>query len=44
MHPDYQEEWEDFPDDWYDGADDLELRSRRFYLEKCFELELEDKG
>lgn len=38
MHADYQESWEDFPDDGYDGADEIQLRGRRLFLQKCFDL------
>ena len=38
MHPDYQESWEEFPDDWYDGADEITLRARRQFLEKCLQI------
>ena len=38
MHPDYQESWEEFPDDWYDGADEITLRARRQFLEKCLRI------
>jgi len=38
MHPDYHEDWEDFPDDWYDGADEILLRSRRLLLQRCLDL------
>lgn len=38
MHNDYHEDWDDNSDDWYDGADELLLNSRRFFLQKCFDL------
>jgi len=37
MHWDYQEEWEEYPDDWYDGADEIRLRALRVLLETCYE-------
>ena len=37
MHNDYREEWENFPDDWYDGADEMLLRAHRVLLEMCYE-------
>jgi len=37
MHNDYQEEWENFPDDWYDGADEILLRAHKVLLETCYE-------
>lgn len=36
MHPDFDDEWEEFPDDWYDGADEMLIRAHRSLLEKCF--------
>ena len=38
MHNDYQESWDEIPDDWYDGADDILDRGRRLFLQKCFDL------
>ena len=38
MHPDYSEDWEDFPDDWYDGADEILLKGQRLFLQTCFDL------
>ena len=38
MHNDYHECWDDFPDDWYDGADEILLKGRRYFLQKCFDL------
>ena len=38
MHADYHEDWDEISDDWYDGADEIQLRSRRFYLESCLQL------
>lgn len=37
LNGDYREEWENFPDDWYDGADEILLRAHKVLLEMCYE-------
>jgi hypothetical protein len=36
MPNDDLEDWEKFPDDWYDGADEMLLRAYKVLLENCF--------
>jgi len=35
---DFREEWEEFPDDWYDGCDEIMRAARIQLLEKCYEI------
>lgn len=30
--------WEQFDDDWYDGADEITRRGQIEWLKKCFEI------
>ena len=36
MDGDFIEDWEQFPDDWYDGADDMMRRAYVILLENCY--------
>jgi len=35
---DYREEWEEFPDDWYDGCDEIMRKARIQLIKKCYEI------
>lgn len=36
MGGEFREEWEDFPDDWFDGADEMMQKAYKILLENCF--------
>ena len=36
MDDDYREDWEEFPDDWYDCSGEMMLRAYKILLENCF--------
>ena len=36
MGGEFREEWEDFPDDWFDGADEMMQTAYKILLENCF--------
>lgn len=38
MHPEYHEDWDEFPDEWYEDVDGSLVDCHRLFLSKCFEL------